>query len=226
MEVPQVRGLGFYPQSLEKGSRSEKALKLAIAQMYLEGVSTRKVQGITEKLCGFEVSSAQVSRLTQELDGQFEKFRNRPIGEICYLVVDALYLKVRHTGSVIDMAILLAYGVNHEGKREIVGVSAGLSEAEVHWREFFKTLQARGMNGLQLIVSDDHVGLKNARKSVFPSVPWQRCQFHKARLCLKGQSNVRNFPFALLSKNRSPSAHIFKRIIHLGSPIKINTHTR
>jgi len=187
LEVPQVRGLGFYPRSLEKGTRSEKALKLAIAQMYLEGVSTRRVQDITEKLCGYEVSSTQVSRVTQELDEQFEQFRNRPIGEICYLVVDAIYLKVRHNGSVIDMAILLAYGVNPEGKREILGASASLSEAEIHWREFFKSLQARGMRGLHLIVSDDHAGLKSARMSVFPSVPWQRCQFH---LCQNAQSYV------------------------------------
>ena len=124
LEVPQVRGLGFYPQSLEKGCRSEKALKLAIAEMYLTGVSTRRVQDITEKLCGYEVSSTQVSRMTRELDGQFEQFRNRPIGEICYLVVDAIYLKIRHNGSVIDMAILLGYGINPEGKREILGVSA------------------------------------------------------------------------------------------------------
>lgn len=185
LEVPQVRGLGFYPQSLEKGSRSERALKLAIAQMYLEGVSTRRVQDITEKLCGYDVSSTQVSRLTQELDGQFEQFRNRKIGEICYLILDAVYLKVRHNGSVIDMAILLAYGVNFEGKREILGASSSLSEAEVHWREFLKTFPSRGMTGLQLVISDDHVGLKSARKAVFPSVPWQRCQFH---LCQNAQS--------------------------------------
>jgi len=178
LAVPQVRGLGFYPQSIDKGSRSEKALKVAIAQMYLEGVSTRRVQDITEKLCGYEVSSTQVSRVTQELDEQFEQFRNRPIGPICYLIVDAVYLKVRHNGSVIDMAILLAYGINPEGKREILGASASLSEAEVHWREFFKHLQTRGMSGLRLIVSDDHCGMKNARMAAFPSVPWQRCQFH------------------------------------------------
>jgi putative transposase len=181
LAVPQVRGLGFYPQSIEKGTRSERALKVAIAQMYLEGVSTRRVQDITEKLCGYEVSSTQVSRVTQELDEQFEQFRNRRIGEICYLVVDALYLKVRHNGSVIDMAILLAYGVTPEGTREILGASTSLSEAEVHWREFFKSLQARGMTGLRLIVSDDHAGMKSARMAVFPSVPWQRCQFHLAQ---------------------------------------------
>ena len=181
LAVPQVRGLGFYPQSIDKGCRSEKALKVAIAQMYLEGVSTRRVQDITEKLCGYEISSTQVSRVTQELDEQFEQFRNRPIGPICYLIADAIYLKVRHNGSVIDMAILLAYGINSEGKREILGASASLSEAEVHWREFFKHLQSRGMSGLRLIISDDHCGMKNARIAVFPSVPWQRCQFHLAQ---------------------------------------------
>ena len=181
LAIPQVRGLGFYPQSIEKGSRSERALKLAIAQMYLEGVSTRKVQDITERLCGYEVSSTQVSRLTKELDEQFDQFRNRPLGEVCYLFVDALYLKVRHNGSVIDMAVLLGYGVTPEGKREILGASVSLSEAEVHWREFFQNLQDRGMRGLRLIVSDDHAGMRNARMAVFPSVPWQRCQFHLAQ---------------------------------------------
>ncbi|MFI5344725.1 MAG: IS256 family transposase [Chlamydiales bacterium] len=185
LAVPQVRGLGFYPGSIEKGCRSERALKLAIAQMYLEGVSTRKVEDITTKLCGYEVSSTQVSRLTQELDEQFEKFRNRPIGEICYLIIDAIYLKVRHNGSVINMAILLAYGINPEGKREILGASTSLSEAEVHWRDFFKSLQARGIHGLRLVISDDHPGMKSARMAVFPSVPWQRCQFH---LCQNAQS--------------------------------------
>jgi len=185
LKIPQVRGLQFYPQSIEKGTRSEKALKLAIAQMYLEGVSTRKVQGITEMLCGYEISSTQVSRATQELDEQFEAFRNRPIGEICYLIFDAIYLKVRHNGSVIDMAILLAYGVNPEGRREILGASASLSEAEVHWRSFLEHLQSRGMKGLRLIISDDHAGMKKARNAVFPSVPWQRCQFH---LCQNAQS--------------------------------------
>lgn len=178
LAVPQVRGLGFYPQSIEKGARSERALKVAIAQMYLEGVSTRRVQDITEKLCGYEVSSTQVSRVTQELDVQFDQFRNRPIGEVCYLIVDATYLKVRHNGAVMSMAILLAYGITPDGKREILGASASLSEAEVHWREFLKHLQSRGMHGVRLGISDNHPGLKNARAAVFPSLPWQRCQFH------------------------------------------------
>jgi transposase-like protein len=181
LQIPQVRGIKFYPQSVEKGCRSEKALKAAIAEMYISGVSTRSVTDVTEKLCGCEVSSTQVSRLTQELDEEFDKFRNRPIGEICYLVLDAIYLKVRHNGTVIDMAVLMGYGVTPEGKREILGVSASLSEAEVHWREFLQHLQSRGMRGLQLIISDSHPGLKGARKSVFPTIPWQRCQFHLAQ---------------------------------------------
>lgn len=179
--VPQVRGLEFYPRSMERGSRSEKALKLAIAQMYLEGVSTRRVQEITEKLCGLEVSSTQVSRLTQDLDEQFEQFRNRPIGEICYLLLDALYLKVRHNGTVIDQAVLVAYGVNSAGRREILGASVSLSEAEVHWRAFLERLLRRGMRGLSLVTSDDHSGLRSALRAVLPSVPWQRCQFHMSQ---------------------------------------------
>ncbi len=205
LQVPQVRGLGFYPQSLEKGSRSEKALKLAIAEMYLQGVSTRRVQDITEKLCGYEISSTQVSRVTQELDEQFEQFRNRPIGEVCYLILDALYLKIRHNGSVIDMAILLAYGITPEGKREILGVSASLSEAEVHWREFLLNLQSRGMRGLRLAVSDDHAGLKKARMTVFPSVRWQRCLFH---LCQNAQS------YAPKKSMRSEIAEVMREIFN------------
>ena len=160
LEVPQLRGLGFYAQSIERGSRSEKAWKLAIAQMYLEGVSTRKVQGITEKLCGLEISLTQVSRLTQEFDESFTPFRNRPITEICYLYCDATYLKIRHNGTVIDMAILLAYGINPEGKRGILGTSASLSEAELDWREFFLYLHSRSMSGVRLIIRDDHAGMK------------------------------------------------------------------
>lgn len=185
LEVPQVRGAGFYPNSLEKGSRSEKSLKLAIAEMYLQGVSTRRVQKITEELCGFEVSPTQVSRMTKELDEQFELFRNRPLGAINYLFLDATYLKARHNRSVIDIAILWAYGITPEGKREVVGVSTSLSEAEEHWKEFLQTLKQRGIREVKAIVSDDHIGLKNARKACFNAVPWQRCQFH---LCQNAQA--------------------------------------
>jgi putative transposase len=178
LEIPQTRGVSFYPGSLEKGLRSERALKLAIAEMYLKGVSTRRVEKITEKLCGLEISSTQVSRMTQELDIDFDKFRNRPLGSFQYLFLDATYLKVRHNGTVRSQAVLIAYGVNMFGRREILGASISLSEAEVHWRDFLKSLIKRGLSGLKLITSDDHSGLKAALSSVLPSVLWQRCQFH------------------------------------------------
>lgn len=181
LQIPQVRGLSFYPQCLEKGGRSERALKLAVAEMYLKGVSTRKVEAITQALCGMDFTSTQVSRATKELDEEFEIFRNRLLGTFKYLFVDATYIKVRHNGTVINQSVLIAYGVNIEGKREIIGVSTSLSEAEIHWRIFLESLVKRGLNGIELITSDDHVGLRKARQKVFPSVPWQRCQFHMSQ---------------------------------------------
>jgi putative transposase len=178
LAVPQVREGGFYPQSLEKGLRSERALKLALAEMYVSGVSTRKVARITEQLCGFEVSSTQVSRCAAMLDEELAAWRSRALGAYAYVVLDARYESVRHAGQVVDVAVLLAMGVRADGKREILGVSSKLSEAEVHWREFLLDLKDRGLHGVKLFVSDDHAGLKAARKAVFPSVPWQRCQFH------------------------------------------------
>jgi transposase-like protein len=144
----------------------------------VQGVSTRKVKAITEPLCGFEVSSSQVSRATAELDVHFKQWRERPLGEMAYLQVDARYEKVREGGLVIDEALLQAIGIDREGRRHVLGVSVSRSEAEVHWREFLQTLVARGLCGVQLITSDDHAGLEAARKAVFVGVPWQRCQFH------------------------------------------------
>lgn len=186
LQVPQVRGLpadlvGFYPRSLEKGLRSERALKLAIAEMYVPGVSTRKVAQITQELCGVEVNSAQVSRASQLLDEELEVWRTRPLGEMPYLVLDARYEKVRHGGHIVDVALLIAVGVQADGKRSVLGVSVSLSEAEVHWRTFLAALLERGLHGVSLIVSDDHAGLKQARQATLPSVPWQRCQCHLQR---------------------------------------------
>jgi len=181
LKIPQVRNLSFYPKSLERGCRSEKALKLAIAEMYVKGVSTRKVSQITEQLCGTEISATQVSRIQKMLDEELEQFRERELQEYRVVYLDAHYEKVRVNGTVQDLAILKALGVNRWGKREVLGVSATLSEAEVHWRKFLQTLQRRGLQGVELVVSDDHVGLRAARRAVFPSVPWQRCQFHLAQ---------------------------------------------
>ncbi len=178
LQVPQTRGVDFYPKSLERGVRSERALKLAIAEMYVQGVSTRKVTEITQELCGLEVTSSQVSRAAQLLDEELESWRSRPLGKLSYLILDARYEKVRHGGSVVDCAVLIAIGVLPDGKRTVLGVSAKLSEAEVHWRDFLQSLVERGLHGVEMITSDAHEGLKAARRGVFPSVPWQRCQFH------------------------------------------------
>lgn len=176
--IPQVRDSGFYPSSLEKGIRSERALKQALAEMYVQGVSTRKVAQITEQLCGFEVTSSQVSRAAQELDSVLEQWRNRPLGAYPYVYLDARYEKVRNNGAVVSSAVLVAIGVSETGTRQILGTSVALSEQEAHWRDFLKSLQSRGLHGVQLFISDAHEGIKAALRAVFPSVPWQRCQFH------------------------------------------------
>jgi len=178
LQVPQTRNCDFYPSALEKGLRSERALKLAIAEMYVQGVSTRKMATITEELIGSEVTSMQVSRAAKELDEVLSAWRDRQLSETPYLILDARYEKVRHGGRVIDCAVLVAVGVSVTGHRSVLGCSVSLSEAETHWREFMNALVARGLKGVRMIVSDDHAGLKAARRAVFPSVPWQRCQFH------------------------------------------------
>jgi transposase-like protein len=176
--VPQVRQGEFYPQALEKGLRSERALTLALAEMYVQGVSTRKVAAVVEKLCGTAVSSAAVSRAAAQLDGVLEAWRNRALGECIYLILDARYEKVRCDGQVRDAAVLIAIGIGADGKRRVLGVSVSLGEHEVHWRTFLQSLVARGLSGAQHIVSDAHEGLGAARRAVFGAVPWQRCQFH------------------------------------------------
>lgn len=178
LAVPQTRGVEFYPSALERGERSERALKLALAEMYVQGVSTRKVAAITRELCGTEVTSMQVSRAAALLDEELSAWRNRPLGRTPFLQLDARYEKVRHGGRVVDCALLVATAVTPDGKRTVLGVSVSLSEAEVHWREFLQSLMARGLHGVELITSDDHAGLKQARTACFPGVPWQRCQFH------------------------------------------------
>ena len=177
-DIPQVREGGFYPRSLEKGMRSERAVLLALAEMYVQGVSTRKVAAITEKLCGTQMSASQVSRASKQLDDELEAWRTRPLGEVVYVYLDARYEKVRQAKNVRDAAILIASGVKRDGRRSILGISVSLSEAEAHWRAFLESLVKRGLWDVQLIVSDDHSGLEAARKAVFTGIPWQRCQFH------------------------------------------------
>ncbi|RMH39488.1 MAG: IS256 family transposase [Alphaproteobacteria bacterium] len=186
LEIPQVRNLEegaepFYPSALERGQRSERALHVALAEMYVQGVSTRKVARITEELCGFEVTSSQVSRAAAQLDEALVAWRERPLGRTPYLILDARYEKVRHGGQVISCAVLVALGVTEDGRRRVLGVSVSLSEAELHWRRLLASLKERGLCGVQLIISDDHAGLRAAREAEFTAVPWQRCQFHLQR---------------------------------------------
>lgn len=180
LQIPQVRGSDrpFYPKSLERGSRSDRALRMAVAEMYVKGVSTRKVQSIFSELCDVNITADQVSRATQELDAALSNWRNRPIGEVKVLFLDATYHKVRMDGIVVPMATFIVTGVLADGHRSVLAVDSEQSESEVHWRKVLAGLKERGMHGVQLIISDNHDGLKAARQATLPGIPWQRCQMH------------------------------------------------
>ena len=181
LQVPQTRITDFYPTCLEKGLRSERALVSTMAQMYIQGVSNKKVTKILHEMCGLEVSTAQVSRCVKQLDTDLEQWRNRPLDTFSYLIFDARYENVRYTGAVKKLAVIWGIGITFDGKREILGISVSLSEAEIHWRNYMKGLVSRGLCGVKYIVSDDHIGLKNAIQTVFPGALWNRCHTHLAR---------------------------------------------
>jgi transposase-like protein len=183
-------GQPFYPQSLERGRRSVRAVMLAVAEMYVKGVSTREAEAVMREFGIESLSSSQVSRAAKLLDDELAAWRNRPLGEIKYLILDARYEKMRHGGIVRDAAVLSAIGVGPDERRRVLGVSVALSEAEVHWRAFLESLQARGLRGVQYIVSDDHAGLRAARRAVFGGATWQRCQFHLAQNAIHHAPNL------------------------------------
>jgi putative transposase len=192
VQVPQVRSTEepFRPTVLDCFSRAEKAFRAAIAEMYINGVSTRKVSKIIESLWPEGISSGTVSNITKELDESLSAFRNRQLtGTYKFVWLDAQYEKVRQDGIVKSFAVLIAIGLNENGEREVLGVSGKMSEAEIHWREFLESLMARGLKGVELIISDDHYGLKAARQAVLPATPWQRCFFH---LQQNAQSKITN----------------------------------
>lgn len=163
---------------------------LAVAEMYFKGVSTRDVEAVMREFGIESLSSSQVSRAAKLLDEELESWRNRPLGEVKYLILDARYEKMRHEGIVRDVAVLSAIGVGPDERRRILGVSVALSEAEVHWRAFLESLQRRGMRGVEYVVSDDHAGLRAARKAVLGGVKWQRCQFHLAQNAIHHSPNL------------------------------------
>jgi putative transposase len=165
----------------EKSNAMAEIVQMALAEMYVEGVSTRNVTDVLEAMCGTTVSSSEVSRASALLDEELQKWRTRPLGKVPYVVLDARYEKVRIDSAVVSVAVLIASGVDADGHRTILGVSVSMSEAEVHWREFFRSLKQRGLHGVEMITSDDHDGLKAGLKATFPAVPWQRCQVHLQR---------------------------------------------
>jgi putative transposase len=183
LQVPRLRSGQFSTQLFERYQRSEQALVLALMEMVVNGVSTRKVQRITEELCGVDFSKSTVSELCKQLDPAVNAWNERPIkaGAYPFVLVDALQIKVRMDGRVEPHSCLLAIGVNREGFREILGLMIGDSESETSWSKFFEWLKQRGLSGVDLVVSDHHKGLVKAVQRYFQGVLWQRCQVHFMR---------------------------------------------
>ena len=183
--VPKDRDGEFRTELFERYQRSEKALVLAMLEMYLEGVSTRKVRAVTEALCGLEVSKSQVSALTSKLDEEIAQWRERPLEKSYpYLVVDARYEKVRRGGAVVSQGVLIVVGIGEDGYREVLGAWMADSESEASWGAVFEELKQRGLGGVRYVVSDDHAGLVRAIGRHFQGVVWQRCQVHFLRNAL------------------------------------------
>lgn len=178
LQVPQTRD-GFYPSVLERYQRSEAALITALAECYVQGVSTRKVASICQKLFGDTLSHETVSRYTQKLDEELQPWRERPLeGAYPYLIVDARYEKARVDHRIVDVAVLVAIGVDEEGYRHVLGVDVAMGETTSTWSDFLGGLIKRGLEGVRLVVADAHAGLAEARKKHLSGVPWQRCQRH------------------------------------------------
>jgi len=182
LRVPQDRSGRFSTQVFERYQRSEKALVSSLVEMYVQGVSTRKVKAITEELCGHEFSASAISRMVQGLDEDLQCFSNRRLDEpYPYLILDARYEKVRENGTIRSQAVLIAIGIDWDGRRQVLGVELANRESETSWREFLLSLHDRGLKGVELVVSDDHAGLKKAIAEVLPAAVWQRCYVHFLR---------------------------------------------
>jgi putative transposase len=185
LRVPQDRHGHFSTEIFERYQRSEKALVSALAEMYIQGVSTRKVKAITEELCGHAFSASTVSRINKSLDAELKRFAHRRLQqEYPYLVLDARYEKVRLDGIIQSQAVLVAIGINWEGRREVLGVELANRESRNSWREFLEGLKERGLRGVELVITDDHRGLKQALREVLSEAAWQRCYVHFLRNAL------------------------------------------
>jgi putative transposase len=185
LRVPQDRAGHFSTQVFEQYQRSEKALVAALAQMYVQGVSTRKVAAITEELCGHEFSASSISAITARLDAQLEEFSRRPLTEAFpYVILDARYERVREGGVIVSRAILIALGIDWEGRRQVLAVEYANRESQSSWKDFLLQLKDRGLHDVLFVVSDDHPGLKAAIREVLPGAWWQRCYVHFLRNAL------------------------------------------
>lgn len=182
LRVPQDRAGQFSTQVFEQYQRSEKALVAALAQMYVQGVSTRKVAAITQELCGHEFSASSISTITSRLETQLAEFSRRRLEEeFPYVVLDARYERVREGGVIVSRAILVALGIDWQGRRQVLAVECANRESQSSWREFLLQLKERGLTGVKFVVSDDHPGLKAAIREVLPAAWWQRCYVHFLR---------------------------------------------
>ncbi len=185
LRVPQDRAGRFSTELFERYQRSEKAFVSALAEMYLQGVSTRKVKAITEELCGHSVSASTVSTINQKLDADLERFARRSLEEpYPFVVLDARYEKIREESVIRSRAVLVAIGINWDGRRCVLGVELANRESASSWKEFLLSLKERGLNGVEVIVSDDHPGLRRAIMEVIPEAAWQRCYVHFLRNAL------------------------------------------
>ncbi|MCW2318983.1 transposase-like protein [Rhodoblastus acidophilus] len=181
LRIPKLRKGSYFPGFLEPRRMAEKALTAVIQEAYIQGVSTRSVDDLVKAMGMSGVSKSQVSRLCEEIDGKVKAFLDRPIeGDWPYLWIDATYVKVRDNGRIVSAAVIVAVGANADGRREVLGMDIGPSEAETFWTEFLRKLRRRGLRGVKLVISDAHEGIKAAVSKVL-TASWQRCRVHFMR---------------------------------------------
>ena len=184
LRIPKLRKGSYFPGFLEPRRLAEKALTAVIQEAYIQGISTRSVDNLVQAMGLSGISKSQVSRLCEEIDGRVKTFLTRPIeGDWPYLWLDATYVKVRQTGRIVSVAVTIAVAVNTDGRREVLGMDIGASEAETFWLEFLRKLKRRGLGGVKLVISDAHEGIKAAVTKVFQA-SWQRCRVHFMRTIL------------------------------------------